>query len=251
MKFRNVFLVASLLIAAGNAVFAQTAEEIINKYIENTGGLDAWSKLVSMRSTAKVKAQGMEFPAIMLSKPMKQKVSLTFQGMNIVQPAFDGTTGWNTNFMTMKAEKMEAEDNEITKAEVADFPDAFLKHKEKGYHLELQGSETVEGTDCFKIKLTKKPVVIDGKEEENAVVYFFDKENFIPILTRSLIKKGPAKGKFSETSMSDYQEVNGLMLPFTMDQKFDGQVVASIAVEKIELNVEIDDKEFAFPEGNE
>lgn len=247
MKLRNVIFMLGLLITS-NFVNAQTAEEIINKYIENTGGREAWSKLVSMRSTAKVKAQGMEFPTIMLSKPMKQKISFTFQGMNIVQPAFDGTIGWQTNFLTMKAEKMEAEDNEITKAEVADFPDAFLKHKEKGYTLEMQGSETVEGTDCFKIKMIKKPVIIDGKEEENAVVYFFDKENYVPILTRSLIKKGPAKGKFSETSMSDYQEVNGVMLPFTMDQKFDGQVVASISVEKIELNVDIDDKEFTFPE---
>ena len=40
------------------------------------------------------------------------------------------------------------------------------------------------------------------------------------------------------------------MLPFTLDQKFEGQTQAYIAIEKIELNVEIDDKEFAFPEGN-
>lgn len=92
--------------------------------------------------------------------------------------------------------------------------------------------------------------MIEGKEEENSTVYFFDKENFIPIMTKSIIKKGPAKGKSSESVFSDYQEVNGLMLPFTLDQKFEGQTQASIAIEKIELNVEIDDKEFAFPEGN-
>ncbi len=239
-----------LFLFIGNFLYAQTADEIINKYYENTGGREAWSKITSMRSTGKIKAQGMEFPAVMLTKPMKQKISFTFQGMNIVQPAFDGTTGWATNFMTMKAEKMEAEDNEITKAEVADFPDPFLRYKEKGYTVELQGNETVEGTDCFKIKLTKKPIIIDGKEEENATVYFFDKENFVPIMTRSVIKKGPAKGKTAEATMSDYQEVNGLMVPFTMDQKFEGQTQASISISQIEFNVVIDDKEFAFPEGN-
>ena len=240
----------SCFIIMGQLLNAQTVDEIINKYYENTGGREAWSKITTIKSIAKVKSQGLELPAIMLSKPMKQKMSFTFQGITIVQPAFDGTTGWQTNFRTMKAEKMEAEDNEITKAEVEDFPDAFLSYKSKGYALELQGSETVEGTDCYKIKLTKKPIMIDGKEEENSSVYFFDKDNYVPIMTKSVIKKGPAKGKTSESLMSDYQEVSGVMMPFSIAQKFDGQLQASIMIEKIEVNVPIDDKEFTFPEGN-
>jgi hypothetical protein len=96
--------------------------------------------------------------------------------------------------------------------------------------------------------LTKKPVKVDGVEVENASFYFFDKESYVPIVVKSEVKKGPAKGKFSETYMSDYQEVNGLILPFTIDSKFEGQVQASIKVNTIELNVVIDDKVFAFPE---
>lgn len=249
MKIKNVAVFCLLI--ASQFVNAQTVDDIINQYFENTGGRENWSKITSMRSTAKVKAQGMEFPTIMLSKPDRQKISFVFQGMTMVQPAFDGTTGWQTNFMNMKAEKMEADDNEITKAEAADFPDPFLRYKEKGYTAELQGNETIEGTDCFKVKLTKKPVMIDGKEEENATIYFFDKENYVPIMARSVVKKGPAKGKNAEATMSDYQEVGGLMLPFSLEQKFEGQTMASIAIEKIELNVEIDEKEFAFPESNE
>ena len=85
-------------------LYAQTAEEIVSKYVENTGGKDAWSAISSMKATGTIKAQGMEFPAVMLTKNNKQKVSFTFQGMTIVQPAFDGETGWQTNFMNMKAE---------------------------------------------------------------------------------------------------------------------------------------------------
>jgi hypothetical protein len=231
-------------------LYAQTAEEIVSKYVENTGGKDAWSAISSMKATGTIKAQGMEFPAVMLTKNNKQKVSFTFQGMTIVQPAFDGETGWQTNFMNMKAEKMEAEDNEIAKAEAEDFPNPFLSYKEKGYTVELQGTETVEGTDCFKVKFTKKPVKIEGKEEENSSVYFFDKENFVPLVVRSTVKKGPAKGKFVETVLSDYQEVSGVMMPFSMDNKFDGQTQASILIQKIEANVPIDDNEFAFPADN-
>jgi outer membrane lipoprotein-sorting protein len=183
----------------------------------------------------------------MLQKaPNKQKVTLNFQGKEIVQPAFDGNEGWNTNFMTMKPEKMEAEDSEIMKQE-SDFPDSFWNYKSKGYSATLEGEETIEGTACHKIKLTKKPVKIDGKEEENFSYYFFDKENGVPVMTRSVGKKGQMKGVVSETLMSDYQEVNGVYLPFTLTQKMNGQVAVTIAIEKVEINANVDDKEFAFP----
>jgi outer membrane lipoprotein-sorting protein len=245
-RIKNYFTL--LLLFSSYMLSAQTAESIIEKYMENTGGREAWSKITSMKSIGSVKAQGLDFPTVMLSKGNKQKLTFTFQGKEIVQPAFDGQEGWQTNFMTMKAEKMEAEDSEMLKAEYADFPEVFLKYKEKGYTAELQGSETIEGTDCFKVKLTKKPIKIDGQDVENASFYFFDKENYVPILVKSEIKKGLAKGKFSETYMSDYQETNGLILPFSMDQKFEGQVQASIKMNTIEFNVEIDDKVFSFPE---
>ena len=247
MNFTKTLLILSVMFV-GQLVNAQTADEIITKYVENIGGKEAWSKVTSMKSTCKIKAQGMEFPAVMLNKANKMKIAFTFQGMTMVQPAFDGNVGWQTNFMTMKPEKMETEDSEIYKLETADFPDAFLKYKEKGYALELQGEETIEGTECFKLKLTKKPMIIDGKEVENATTYFFDKENFVPILTKSVQQKGEAKGLTSETVFSDYQEVNGLIMAFTIDQKFDGNTVASVAIEKIEINADIDDAEFAFPE---
>lgn len=247
MKIKSLLLLCFSLsfIAFTNA---QTADQIIDKYFEAVGGKAAWSKITSIKSTGKVKAQGMEFPMVMFQKNMKNKLELNFQGMTIVQPAFDGSIGWQTNFMTMKAEKMEGEENEIAKQSAGDFPDALLNYKEKGYTFELQGSEVVDGTDCYKLKLTKKPVVIDGKPEENADTYYFDKENNVPIKISSMVKKGPMKGKMSDAVMSDYQEVGGIMIPFTVNQMFDGQLQAAIAIEKIELNVAIDDKVFTFPE---
>ena len=32
-----------------------------------------------------------------------------------------------------------------------------LNYKEKGFSVELMGTETVDGSDAFKVKLTKKP----------------------------------------------------------------------------------------------
>ncbi|MBK6564643.1 MAG: outer membrane lipoprotein-sorting protein [Saprospiraceae bacterium] len=246
MKLKN-FVFLFVLFFVNTVAQSQTLDEILNKYFENIGGREAISKVSSTKMTGKVNAQGMEFPTVMLSKGVKNKISFSFQGMEFVQPCFDGETGWQTNFMNMKAEKMEKEDSELLKSQFEDFPDAFLKYKDKGYKAELLGSETAEGTDCFKVKLTKKPYILSGVEEENATIYYFDKENFVPILTKSIIPKGPAKGKYQETVMSDYQESGGIVFPFSITSKFDGQIAASISIEKIEINVPIDDAVFIFP----
>lgn len=244
----------SLILSAFVMLFAmvaqaQTAEEIIEKYLKAIGGKEKMSALKSVKMTAKGKQGAMEFPAtIIQAADGKQKISFIFQGKEIVQPAFDGNTGWNTNFMTMKAEKMETEDAENLKREAGDFPEVFLNYDKKGYKIALEGKEKVEGTECFKIKLTKKPMLVEGKEEENVVYYFFDTENFVPLVSQTTGKKGQMKGAKMETVYSDYQEVNGLYFPFSISQKFNGQVGFTMVVEKVELNVAVDAKEFAFPE---
>jgi len=128
-----------------------------------------------------------------------------------------------------------------------DFPDPLFNYKEKGYKLELLGKETLDGTETFKLKLTQKPLIIDGKEEENSSIYYFDAENFVPLVIQSEIKSGPQKGMTSEAKMSDYQEVDGLYFPFSLTQGIKDQGSQGITIDKIELNPKIDEAEFEFP----
>lgn len=174
-------------------------------------------------------------------------MDMNFQGQELTQMSFDGETGWSTNFMTMKPEKWDAEQSEIMKTEMT-FPDVFLNYKDKGYTVNLEGEEEIEGTMCHKVKLTKKPLMVDGKEEENFSYYFFDKETNVTIMQRDFAKVGEMKGQATETFFSDYDEVEGVYFPFTIAQKMNGQAVFSVSVEKAEANVEIDDTKFAFPE---
>ncbi len=232
------------------AVQAQTVEEVLNKYFENTGGKEKWMTLKSVKMNGKVKVQGMEIPMyIVQTTDGKQKIVINFQGKEITQMAFDGNEGWSTNFMTQKPEKMDAETSANMKEQVGDFPDPFLNYQEKGYLVQLDGKETIEGTETYKVKLTKKPVKVDGKEEENVVYYYFDAENYVPIAMKMTIKSGQMKGATVETLMSDYQESNGLYFPFSVTTKYNGQTGEAIQIESIDQNVQLDSKAFAFPEG--
>ena len=106
--------------------------------------------------------------------------------------------------------------------------------------------ETVDGTSCFALKMTKKPKTVDGKPVDNIVTYFIDKSTSALLMTRTTSQEGPTKGTVIETLFSDYQEAGGIFIPFSMTIRVGGQTGQTIKFEKAEANVTIDDKEFAY-----
>lgn len=249
MKTLKLLFTAIVSVAIFSNTSAQTADEIIANYFENTGGIEAWQSIEGMRMTAKVNQGGMEIPVeIVQLKNGKQMTVISFQGKEIKQGVFDGETLWSTNFMTQKAEKSDAESTGNMKLEMNDFPDSFLNYKEKGYTVELLGEEDFNGTETFKIKLTKEPVTIDGKQEEDVSFYFFDAENFVPLAVHAEIKQGQSKGQVSEITFSDYDEAGSIYMPFTITQGLKGQPGQPITMDSIEINPTVDSAAFEFPE---
>lgn len=243
MKTLKLSVIAFLFSIIGTSSFAQNADEIISKYITTIGGAEKLKALKGVKMEMSVNSGGMEIPVEIVQLPGgKMYVKINLQGKEMTQMASDGNTIWSTNFMTMKAEKADAESTENAKLSNQDFPDALLDYKAKGYSAEYVGKETKEGTECFKVKFTKKPVTVDGVKTDDVTYYFFDTENNLPIATEAEIKEGPMKGQKSVSTMSDYQEVDGIYFPFSMNQG--GQ---DLKVTKISFNPTVDEKAFAFP----
>lgn len=248
MKMLNRLFVLVTLICS-YTINAQTVDEIIDNYFENTGGVENWEKIEGVKMSAKVNQGGMEIPIeIVQLKSGKMMTTINFQGQSIKQGVFDGEVLWSTNFMTQKAEKSDEESTNMVKNEMNQFPDPFLNYKEKGFTAELVGTETVDGSETFKIKLTTTPNIIEGKEVPSIAYYFFDNENFVPIQVHEEITVGPGKGMVSEIKLSDYQEAGDIYMPFSMTQGVKGQPGAPITMDSIEVNPTVDDSEFTFPE---
>jgi hypothetical protein len=244
----STFVLFLMALLVGQSSHAQTVDEILSNYFENIGGEANWKKLSGVKMTAKVNQGGMEIPVEMVQlNGGKQYQKITFQGQVIMQGVFDGETLWNTNFQSMKAEMADAETLENTKLDANDFPEPFVGYKDKGYTVELMGTESFEGTETFKIKLMKEQKTVDGQKVDDVSYYYFESESFVPICVETEVKDGPAKGQFMQVKMSDYQEVEGLYFPFTITQGVKGGMSAPISVEKIELNPTIDNSIFAFP----
>ena len=251
MKKLNYLLLTVFVFMISTSFNAQTVDEIIENYIENTGGAENWQNVKAIKMSASINQMGMEIPIEMVQSENKMYTKISIQGQEIKQGVFDGETLWSTNFMSMKAEKSDQEDVDNIKNELGEFPDPFLNYKDKGFTAELMGTETLEGSEVFKVKLTKKPNVVDGKEVPNVTIYYFDSENFVPIMTHQEMTQGPAKGTIMEGKMSDYQEVDGLFMPFSMSQGIKDQPGQAVNIKSIEINPSVDDSEFEFPEASE
>jgi hypothetical protein len=168
-------------------------------------------------------------------------------GNTMTMAAFDGKKSWTTNFMTMEPEESTADDSENARRAAKEFPNGLVHYKNLGYSATLLGSEKIEGTDCHKIKLEKKTMLVDGKEVPNVEYYYMDKESNVPVLVETEINSGEMKGKISQTKFSDYQEVNGVYFPFSTTQGLKDGESQTIQFEKIEVNPTVEEGVFAFP----
>ncbi len=249
MKTLKTLFFALLILAITPMATAQTADEILANFFENTGGLENWKNINALKYTGSIDLGGMELPIEMIQTASgKSLMKGDFQGQTFYQNVYDGETLWSTNQMTMAAEKSDAEATANYKKDIHDFPDPFIDYESKGHMVELIGTETVDGTETFKIKLTKEPILVDGKEEQDIAFYYFETENFVPIVIEKEIKSGPRAGTIGQTKLSDYQEVDGLYFAFSITEGVKGQPEGQeITITDIFINPEIDDSIFAFP----
>ncbi|GAB5399581.1 MAG: hypothetical protein Aureis2KO_11660 [Aureisphaera sp.] len=250
MKTLKLLFVLCALVAFAPISNAQTAEEIIANYFENTGGMDAWKELQSIKAIGTASFGPQKFPFTMYTmKDGRMAAEVDLQGSKFIPQAFDGEKSWSMNFQTMEAEAADSESSNNYKAnEAKDFPDPFFDYKNKGYSVSFEGKETIEGTETFKIKLTKNKIMVDGKEEDHSVMYYFDTENYVPIVSEEAITSGPQKGMLTQTLYSDYQEAGDIFYAYTFDVKMNGQVVQTINMTEIEFNSDIDETIFVMPE---
>lgn len=242
---KHIFLLCALSLgffmghAQEKAATDVTADEILTTYFENIGGQDAWKALKSMRTEAKMARMGMEFPGVMMQMPPnKQRMEINIQGQQMIQ-AYDGETAWWINpFMgAIDPQPMPEEmASEFTKET---FEDDFIDYAKKGHTVEYLGQKEVDGAMTYEIKLTKK----DGTEE----FHYFESEYMVPIMQKTIIESGQMEGQAVETYFSNYEEVEGLMIPMSIESKVNGATQFSLTVTKVELNPELDESIFDYP----
>lgn len=219
---------------------AQNGKEIVEQYLENTGGKKNWEAVTSKTLEGTIKMGHMTFSTQIYQKPPDwQRAEMEVQGVKIIQ-AYDGKNAWMVNPME-NGDRAPHRMPEDLASEFKDqsFDSEFLNYKKKGHTIDLEGKEEVEGVEAYKIKLTKE----NGEVE----YHFFDTENYLPVMMRSKVIGGPFAGQDTEMFLGNFQEVKGLVFPFYLKTKINGQDIQEITFDNIRINEEMPDSLFVAP----
>jgi hypothetical protein len=118
---------------------------------------------------------------------------------------------------------------------------ALINWKEKGHTVELVGSEDYEGTEVYKVKITRK----SGTEETQ----YIDAENFVTI-GGSTNAKMQGQEMTVKTTIGDYKEVDGKMVPHSIISEMTGPMGAmrqEMTITEVSFNNDLDPARFTKP----
>ena len=234
---KSIFLPLLMLIGTALPLVAQetqttpSVDEIATAYIENTGGQDTWMAVKSTRMEGKASMQGIEFPmTLVAAEGDKMRLDMEIQGSKLTQ-AYDGDIAWMVFPLQGITEPKQMTEEEAAQFAESPFLSEFINTAERGYVLEAVDGKEIEGAPTYGVRVTNA----SGYDR----TYYFDTENMVPIMVTSVAKGGPMKGMASETLMSDYEEVDGLMVPMFMEQKVNGQSIMKMTFTEVTINPEI------------
>ncbi len=238
---KNIFITLIIAFVATSISSAQDLDKILDKHFE-TIGQKKLLKVKTIQATGKAVMMGMDSPFQMIGKrPNKVQVTVEFQGAKIIQ-AYDGETAWMINPMMGSADPIDMTGPELDgMIESSDMDGQLWNYKEKGHQLELEGTEEVDGAEAYVLKLTKKNGNIDH--------YYMETESYLILKIKSKTIMNGSETE-AEALLSNYQDVNGYLMAFTIEQKYGGQTAMTIMMDEVESNVEVDDSIFSKPTGN-
>ncbi len=220
---------------------AQTADELVAKNIQARGGLEKIKAVNTIHMSGKVYLDGF-YAVIGVEKKRGNllRQTVTVQAMTQVQ-AYDGSTGWQIQpFGGRKDPELMGEDDTRDLMDESDIDGPLVDYQAKGNKIEYLGHDTVDGDDVYALKVTLK--------NGDVIYYYLDPDTYLEI------KRG--KQQFirgsvheSEENLGSYKQVAGVYYPYSIETgvKNDPSQHAVITVEKIEVNVPIDDSQFKMP----
>jgi hypothetical protein len=228
---KNILLIVTCLfslVLVTTKIHAQSADEIIGKYIDAIGGKDKWSQVKSMKINGYIEVQGIKINFTQQAiQGTGVRVDAEFQGQKIIDITTP-TMGWSQNPFGGKSTLQPISEEELQqKLDELDIQDEFVDYASKGSTVEFLGKDEEEGNEFYKIKMVTK--------NKNESVYFFDVNTSLIYKEEKTVKQQGQEIKLI-TKLFDYKTIPfGIKVPHKSEQM--GQVLVT---DKIEINPVID-----------
>ncbi|MFM0130412.1 LolA-like protein [Paraburkholderia sediminicola] len=221
-----------------------SADQIVERNVAARGGLDAWRKIQTMVWAGHV--DGANSPArdlpfvLALKRPNRTRFEITVLNQKTVR-VFDGREGWKASLSAMGSGNLRPYTmDELKSAHDEQVIDGLLlDHQAKGVDITLDGIDKVDGHDAYRLAAKLSSGVTRH--------VWVDAQSFLDVKYDRQARgaKGPVT---VEVRYSDYRNVDGLQIPFTIES---GAAASGnrdkLTIDKVTLNPPLDDAMFSKP----
>ena len=187
-----------------------TADEVLDQYIEATGGKAAYKKQTSRVMTGTIEITGANLKGTMTvtqAAPNKVFLVMNIGPIGETKQATDGKDAWEVSAINGERDMMgDEKDAFIREAffyKELDWKDLYAK-------TECVGIEDVEGKPAYKIVLTPK----SGKP----TTQYYDKTSHL-LIKQTSTTATPMGDLVVDVYPSDYKITDGILIPMTATQK--------------------------------
>jgi hypothetical protein len=234
---RALPLLAALLAACSSP---SPVDEVVASNLAARGGKARIQALRSIRETGTATASDGRVARVVreIKRPGLFRLQFSYQGTTSVF-AYDGKAGWQVAPLQGQFEPQAMPPDAEPGVDQRDIEGPLVDWREKGNIVELVGREKLPGGEAFKLKVTLKGGTV--------------RYDYVDVASRQIVRSDftrTIRGRAVqlENTFSDFRDVGGLVFPHLIETHVkDRPQVIRIAVEKIELNPELDDARFRFP----
>jgi outer membrane lipoprotein-sorting protein len=239
MKNLKLGLIAIAALFSATAIHAQTADEIVAKYVDAIGGKEKLKAINSVRMENTLNIMGNEAPnttTILNGKGYRNESE--FNGAKIIQVITD-KGGWMVNPMAGATDPQALPDDQVKAGKSQIFVVPLLDYSTKGAKAELLGQEKVGTVNAYKVKITDADNV--------PTTYYFDPTTYYLLqITRSSEMMGQqmdVTATYSDYKKTDY----GWVVPQNVEINMGGQFSMTLKLKNVEVNKDVDPKIFDMP----
>jgi len=241
MSYRQYCLLALAAVAPALAQPSvdQSVDRILEKYTQALGGQAAYEKVTTraMKGTVEIPDDNVTGPAQFVAKaPGSFRLTMDIPGYGVVETVLDGDNGWEKN--------PDSGTHAMSKADLA------VAQRDHHFHREVRLKELypkMETAAADKVDGHAVNVIEATPASGPAEKLYFDAESGLLVkrdFERVTLEDGIVQ---YEMLFKDYRDVDGLKLPFTIEQRSpDNTMIFKFA--EIKNNAPLADTAFAKPE---
>lgn len=215
-----------------------TAEAVLDRFVEETGGKAAYEKLHNEEIRGTVTVAGVALSGSMISRaasPNKSRTVMEIAGLGTMEEGTDGEIAWERS--AVQGPRLKTGEERAVALRMGAF-NAPLRWRELYAKAEVTGAEEIEGRPCYKVLLTPP----EGKP----VTHFYDRESGL-LAKVAMVVASPMGDVPVEIFMGDYRHVSGVRVPHSMRQRVISQEIR-ITIESVRYNIELPADAFEPPE---